>query len=120
MPITVGTLLEACRAAVGGGAAHLTWVDDDLLLQAGIAPWTELPLWVPPAFVDAPQLHADCGRARATGLMFRPLAETIRDTLAWDASRPASEPRRAGLDPASERALLETSRMRSRKEQSRE
>jgi 2'-hydroxyisoflavone reductase len=120
VPITVGGVLEACRAAVGGDGARLTWVHDDLLSQAGIAPWTELPLWVPAAFVEAPQLHADCGRARAAGLTFRPLAETIRDTLAWDNSRPASEPRRAGLAPATERALLEASRARDRREQARE
>jgi 2'-hydroxyisoflavone reductase len=119
-PITVGGVLEACRGAVGGDGARLTWVDDEPLLQAGIAPWTELPLWVPAAFVEAPQLHAACARARAAGLTFRPLAETIGDTLAWDKSRPASEPRRAGLDPARERALLEAWRTRNREGHARE
>ena len=82
-PLTVGGALEACRAVAGGPDARLTWVDDRLL-QAGVTPWTELPLWVPAAFVEAPQLHADCGRAQAAGLTFRPLAETIRDTLSLE------------------------------------
>ena len=88
-PLTVGDALETCRAVAGSSGARLTWVDDELLMKADIAPWTELPLWVPAAFAEAPQLHADCQRARAAGLPFRPLAETIRDTLAWDVSRPA-------------------------------
>ena len=43
---------------------------------------------------------------QVAGLTFRPLAETIRDTLSWDGARPATEPRRAGLDLAREQALL--------------
>jgi 2'-hydroxyisoflavone reductase len=113
--LTVGGALEACRAVVGGPGARLTWVDDELLLMAGVAPWTELPLWVPAAFVEAPQLHADCRRAQAAGLTFRPLAETIRDTLSWDVSRPATEPRRAGLDLAREQALLQAWRRRDQR-----
>lgn len=87
----------------------------ELLLQAGVAPWSELPLWVPAAFVEAPQLYADCRLVQVAGLTFRPLAETIRDTLSWDGARPATEPRRAGLDLAREQALLQAWRRRDQK-----
>jgi len=46
-------------------------------------------------------------RARATGLRFRPLAETLADTLAFSRSRPATHAWKAGLDEARERSLLE-------------
>src|SRR5262249_6915678 len=46
-PLTLGRILDECRAAAGGAAASLTWVPDDFLLGAGVEPWTELPLWVP-------------------------------------------------------------------------
>ncbi len=40
------------------------------------------------------------------GLRFRPLAETVRETLAWHATRPADTTLRAGLSPDREAELL--------------
>ena len=45
-PLTLGELLERVAAAVGGGAS-LVWTDEQRLLDAGVTPWSELPLWVP-------------------------------------------------------------------------
>ena len=45
-------------------------------------------------------------RARALGLVPRPLADTVADVLAWELERPAAHPRAAGLDDAEEQALL--------------
>jgi 2'-hydroxyisoflavone reductase len=73
--ITMGGLLEAC------GDANLIWVDESFLLEHGAGPWMELPLWLPGD--DAAVLQADVSRAVAAGLRFRPVAETVRDTLAW-------------------------------------
>jgi 2'-hydroxyisoflavone reductase len=36
--------------------------------------------------------RADITRAVDAGLTFRPLAETVRDTYAWDASEPGERP----------------------------
>jgi 2'-hydroxyisoflavone reductase len=41
------------------------------------------------------------------GLTFRPLADIIRDTLAWDAAHPRDLERRAGLKPEREAQLLQ-------------
>jgi 2'-hydroxyisoflavone reductase len=46
-------------------------------------------------------------RALATGLVHRPLAETIADTLAWARERQSSHSWKAGLSPEREKALLE-------------
>ena len=86
-------LLLDCRDAAASDA-DFAWMPDAELLAHGIAPWTELPLWLPeddPAFGG--MLLADASRARAAGLRTRPLRETVADTLAW-----ARAPREAGFD----------------------
>jgi len=95
---------------VSGSDARITWVDERFLLDAGVAPWSELPLWVPEEedYLDA----VDSSRAVAAGLTFRPLADTVRDTLAWDATRPADVERKAGLTPEREQELLTAWRRR--------
>ncbi|HEY2541903.1 MAG TPA: hypothetical protein VGH92_02510, partial [Gaiellaceae bacterium] len=75
-PMTLGEAL----ARSGGGS--LVWVDDQTLLDAGVGPWMELPLWLP-GDEYAGLLRADISRALAAGIEFRPLEETARDTLAW-------------------------------------
>jgi len=80
-PLALGHALERIAAAVGGGAG-LVWVDGRRLLEAGVRPWTELPLWIPRGDYEG-MLRVDVGRALAAGLAFRPLEETARDTLAW-------------------------------------
>ncbi|MBV8562931.1 MAG: hypothetical protein JOZ56_07560, partial [Actinobacteria bacterium] len=96
----LGETLEEVAAAVGGGA-RLVWTDEQRLVDAGVQPWTELPLWLP---AEARGLmHADISRALAAGLAFRPLAETARDTLAW--SLDAGE-QRPTLSREQERELL--------------
>jgi 2'-hydroxyisoflavone reductase len=113
--LTMADLLEACRPA-GGGGARFTWVDEAFLTERSVEPWTHLPLWLPESRQSHRFFHrVDIGRALATGLTFRPLAETARDTLAWQrgiAGRPL--PEKLGvpmpdltLRPERERELLD-------------
>jgi nucleoside-diphosphate-sugar epimerase len=98
-----GDMLEACLAAAGS-TPRFVWVPDDFLLEHGVKPFTDLPLWCP-AEEAAAFFTVDSSRAIAKGLRFRPLRETARDTLEWD--RTWREPRlRAGLDPEREAELL--------------
>lgn len=104
---SVGEVLETCRA-VSGSRARLTWVDADFLLAHGVEPWSELPFWFPE---DDPQLRGahevPVEKAVAAGLTWRPLADTVRDTLAWDRSRTEEENgRRAGMSREKEREVL--------------
>ena len=80
-PLTLGGLLERTAVALGSDAS-LVWVDEQRIVDAGVQPWTELPLWIP-GDEYAGMEQADSSRARAAGLAFRPLEETVRDTLAW-------------------------------------
>jgi len=119
--LTLGETLERVRDAVGGRAA-LVWADERFLVDAGVEPFADLPLWLAPgADPDwAGFLGLDVSRALAAGLRFRPLEETARDTLAWAESGPAAAGKDvgvpmapAGLERARERELLDAWRRRA-------
>jgi 2'-hydroxyisoflavone reductase len=104
-------LVIACLGAAGergAPAASAHAVDEDFLLDEGVVPWAELPLWLPSGDPEH-QGHSrvDIARALAAGLSTRPLAETIAAVL--DEGVPAADdPRRRGkLTPEREAELLE-------------
>jgi 2'-hydroxyisoflavone reductase len=100
-PLTLGETLERVNAAVGG-TARLVWTDEQRVLDAGVQPWMELPLWLPGTEADN-LMRADVSRAVAAGLAFRPLEETARDTLAWAQE---AGPQAKTMDRAREREIL--------------
>ncbi|MFB7462989.1 NAD-dependent epimerase/dehydratase family protein [Streptomyces sp. NPDC056224] len=107
---TMGSLLEAC-AATTGGAAELRWTDPAALLEAGVQPWTELPVWIPEGEAHGHMHGGDVSKALAAGLKCRPVEETVADTWAWLQSLGGVAPQRAdrpapGLDAQRETALL--------------
>jgi len=79
------TLLETCIAAAryrGAPPSSLVPVSEAFLLESGVVPWNELPLWVPTS--DPEHLgfdQVDCSRAVAAGLVTRPLADTVAAVL---------------------------------------
>lgn len=108
---TMGELLDTANE-ITGGHAELRWTDPQPILDAGIEPWTQLPIWLPPGSVDHEFMHrGDVSKALAAGLHCRPVRDTIADTWAWLTALPGEAPRRAdraaaGLDPALESTLL--------------
>ena len=109
-PLTMADFLATAQQALAPGA-RLCWIDEDFLLTQGVAPWSDLPVWLPGA---SSGLHrTDIGRALATGLQCRPLAQTLADTAAWAAEQggmpaplPGAPQRPAvGLAPEREAAL---------------
>jgi 2'-hydroxyisoflavone reductase len=106
-PVTMAAMLEACRDAAGSDA-RFTWVDEAFLVERKVEAWEELPMWVPEttSTTHAGILQVDVSRAVASGLRFRPLIDTARDTLAWERAR-GDHDWRAGLARDKERALLE-------------
>jgi len=111
--LTMGELVEACKA-VSGGNARFVWMDDAFLTAQEAGVWMELPLWVPESDEEMTGfLRTSSAKAIQDGLTYRPLAETVRDTLAWDRSRPADTEYRAGLKPEREAELLEAWRARA-------
>ncbi len=108
-PMTFGQMLDTMREQFAPQAA-LRWADEAWLLAQGIAPWSDLPLWLPQA--SHGMLQIDVSRARALGLVCRPLPQTLADTAAWavqdnEPSESKGPPRPAvGLTPDRELQLL--------------
>jgi 2'-hydroxyisoflavone reductase len=106
---TMASLLGAAVDAVGSDA-RLVWVDPEVILDAGIAPWTELPVWLPPGREEFGLHTGDVTAVYRAGLTCRPVEETVADTWAWlqaegDPPAPADRPRH-GLDAEKEREVL--------------
>jgi 2'-hydroxyisoflavone reductase len=99
-------MLHGIRAVTTAGAT-LTWVPMDFLARHKVAPWSQLPAWVPGTGDSAGFARISNARALAAGLSFRPLAVTAADTLEWFLSQPAErQTLRAGLSPEREQEVL--------------
>ncbi|MDP3761848.1 MAG: hypothetical protein Q8R01_15170 [Ramlibacter sp.] len=107
-PLTFGTMLETIRTALDARATF-TWVPAPFLAAQQVAEWSDMPAWVPSDGEAAGMMRADIRPALEAGLTFRPLAETVRDTLAWFDALPAERRQvlRAGLAAEREKAVLE-------------
>lgn len=104
--VTMGQLLEACEKAAGR-PADIRWVDDAWLAQQGVGQWMELPLWIEPTAEQRGFYEVDCTAALQAGLAFRPLGETVRDTLTWHRAREPYAWPHTGLAPEREQELLD-------------
>lgn len=107
---TMGSLLDACAAATGG-RAELRWTDPDRIQEAGVQPWTDLPVWAPAGEGHDFMHGGSVAKALAAGLVCRPVEETAADTWAWLQEIGGIPPQRPdrpapGIDADREAALL--------------
>ncbi|MBI3160617.1 MAG: NAD-dependent epimerase/dehydratase family protein [Chloroflexi bacterium] len=102
--VPFGMVLESARRLSGSDAEFVTisegFAREHELLGRG------LPVWNPGP-EDAGVNAIVSTRAIAAGLAFRPLEDTIRDTLVWAQGRPADYLMKAGLTAEQEAALLQ-------------
>jgi 2'-hydroxyisoflavone reductase len=108
----MGEMLDTCRS-VSGSDATFTWVDQDFLAAHEVEAWSDLPCWIPRTMeAGAGTIRVD--RALFRGLTFRPLAETVRDTLDWWEALPETRTlnMRAGLTAEREAEVLAAWRAR--------
>ena len=107
---TIEALLTACVAVTGSGA-DLVWRSPEQVAAAGVAGWTDLPIWTPPDGELAALHDADVTAAFAQGLRCRPVVETVRDTWDWLQAEgwpvpPSDRAGILGLSAEQEQALL--------------
>jgi 2'-hydroxyisoflavone reductase len=103
-PCPFGELLETCKR-VSGSDAQFVWASAEFIAEHNVAPWMDLPLWIPES-ESRGFSRVSNARALAAGLEFRSTEEIVRDTLEWASSRPADYEMRAGLQPEREAELL--------------
>ena len=105
--LTMERVLEESQR-VSDSDASFTWVSEDFLIQEKVAAWSEMPLWMPEE--GAPHfkgfMFINCNKAVDSGLSFRPLNDTIKDTLTWRERNCLNEELKAGIDPDKEQRLL--------------
>lgn len=99
---TMGLLLETCKSESGSDAAF-TWVPAEFLAEHGVGAWQHMTCWVPPEGDYAGFGQVSTARGEAAGLKVRPLADTVRDTLAWVNERPEDPERAAEAEARRER-----------------
>ena len=106
-PLTFSAMLETIRDAVNPQAVF-TWVPAPFLESLKVAPWSDMPAWMPGDGEAAGMMRASIQAALDAGLTHRPLAETVRDTLAWFDALPDERRAtlRAGLSVDREKAVL--------------
>ncbi len=107
---TTGELLAEC-VRVTGADAELCWTAPEKVLAAGVEPWSQLPVWLPPGEDHDTMHRGDVSKALAAGLRCRPVGETVADTWAWLREIGWSAPQRpdrppVGLDPEVEAKVL--------------
>lgn len=105
-PLTMETILDECRT-VTQSEASLIWVDEAFLHEQQVAPYSEMPLWIPET-----DDTIDFKKAILAGLTLRPLKDTIQDTYDWNANYPRDK-WRAGITSEREIELLNLYRSKS-------
>jgi 2'-hydroxyisoflavone reductase len=100
-----GTMLETCKR-VSGSDARFHWASPEFMERHKVEAWSDMPAYLPETGSDAAWGQVDVSKAIRAGLQFRPLEDTVRDTLSWANTRPADHEWRAGLKPEREQELL--------------
>jgi 2'-hydroxyisoflavone reductase len=78
-PLTTSEMLDGIKTALNSNA-NFTWLPYEFLKQHDVQAWSDMPVW---AGDELGLARTNISRALRKGLTFRPLADTVRDTLAW-------------------------------------
>jgi len=103
--LTMGNLLEVSKQA-SGSDADFKWASVEFLNQSKVEAWSDMPAWIPDDEEGAGFARIDISKAIHAGLKFRPLEETVRDTLEWAKTRPTDHEWKAGLTAEREAEVL--------------
>ncbi|MEH7154847.1 NAD-dependent epimerase/dehydratase family protein [Neobacillus drentensis] len=113
-PLTKKEFVDAC-IKVTGSNADVVWAEEQFLLDRKVAPWTEMPLWVPensPLSSESVEpwkgaFSINVDKAIQSGLSFRPIEDSITDIYEWEKTRHLTEDEwQAGMQADREKELL--------------
>ncbi len=100
--ITFGKMLEEIKN-VSQSDAKFTWVSEEFMQENEVAPWSDMPLHLPKSLANMRAANID--KALEKGLKFRPLSETVFDTLNW--RKDIDTEMKAGISEQREKDLLQ-------------
>lgn len=106
-PVPLPTHLGVARR-VAGHTGPMVAAAESWLEAQGVEQWAgprSLPLWLADRSWYGMNARSNA-RAVAAGLELRPLADTLRDSLVWEAEHGVTHPHGAGLTDDEERELL--------------
>jgi 2'-hydroxyisoflavone reductase len=108
-PLTMGAMLDACKAA-SRNDAKLVWASAAFLNSQMVRPWSDMPAWLPSEGETAGFARLNVEKALNAGLSFRPIAQTAKATLDWFHTLPNERKAklRAGISPVREAKVLAT------------
>ena len=108
-PLTMQEVLAACKQVTKADVRH-TFIPTDYLRKNKLS--EEFPIWSPPSGDSAYFHKVSISKAIAAGLTFRPLVETLTDTLTWWKTLPPERQAkpRSGLTADKEAAILKAFR----------
>lgn len=81
--LTMRAMLKGCQSATGADTTF-TWAENDFLKEQKVS----FPIYVPPSGETRGFHQVSIARALASGLKFRSIEDTARDTLDWHKSLP--------------------------------
>ncbi|MEZ5426282.1 MAG: NAD-dependent epimerase/dehydratase family protein [Pyrinomonadaceae bacterium] len=108
--LTFRGLLDGIKS-VSGSDSRFIWADGEFLEKEQVAPWSEMPLYLPETEEFEGFQAANIDRALALGLNFRSLSDTIKETLEW--RKVLTDDLKAGISAEREKILRE--KLRDRK-----
>ena len=102
--LTFAKMLEEIKA-VSKSDAEFIWVSEEFLKRESVEEWSEMPLYLAKSSEAAQGfLSANVDKALAKGLKFRPLGDTIRETIDWRKTK--TDELKAGMSAEREAELL--------------
>jgi 2'-hydroxyisoflavone reductase len=103
--LAMGRMLDVIRKTTNSDA-RFTWVDDKFLTEQKII--DEIPIWTSTHGPEIGYSTMNINKAVSRGLTFRPLSDTVRDTLDWFRKQPTSRQlnMRAGITAEREAEVL--------------
>lgn len=115
---SMAELLYGIRAVTDANVeVKFIWPGTDFLLEQRVRPYSDLPVWQPPRNGREGFARFDITPEIRSGLTFRPLAVTARETLDWFRTLPAARQAelKAGMTPEREKELIALWRARGGK-----
>ncbi len=94
IPYRLEQVLDACQQ---GTQSEILWVDPAKLTELGAEAWTDFPFVLDFKGERNGLMQINVDKAVNAGLTYRPLPQTIQDTVAWALSRPEGVPLKAGM-----------------------